>query len=73
MKHPVCKFILRQRLSAFRKDEQQVLQKAIDAYVTLFTVIGSSIAESRYGIALAEQQPDHLCATEGIHLHLAQD
>ena len=59
--------------SSFRKDEQLVLQRALEAGVTTLMITGSSVAASRYGIELAEHQPDHLYATVGIHPHLAQD
>ncbi|HBS26012.1 MAG TPA: hydrolase TatD [Gammaproteobacteria bacterium] len=59
--------------SAFRKDEAEVLARAVEAGVTQLIVTGSSIEESRQGIALAEKYPQHLWATAGVHPHLASE
>ena len=59
--------------SSFRRDETDVLQRAIDAGVTTLMVTGSSIEESQQGIALAHKYPDNLYATAGVHPHLAKE
>lgn len=59
--------------SAFREDEEQVLQRAVNAGVRTMMVTGSSAEESQYCIELAERYPDYLYATVGVHPHLAKD
>lgn len=58
---------------SFRKDEPEVLQRAINASVTQLMVTGASLPESQHAIALADKYPDHLHATVGVHPHLARD
>ncbi|HID82544.1 MAG TPA: hydrolase TatD [Chromatiales bacterium] len=59
--------------SSFRRDEADVLQRAIDAGVTTLIVTGSSVEESQQGIVLAHKYPDNLYATAGVHPHLAKE
>ncbi|MEN8132019.1 MAG: TatD family hydrolase [Pseudomonadota bacterium] len=59
--------------SAFRDDEQEVLDRAIEAGVIRLMVTGSSASESRYCIELAERYPQTLYATAGVHPHLSKD
>ncbi len=58
---------------SFRKDEGEVLQRAVDAGVTQLMVTGASLTESQQAIGLAEKYPNHLHATVGVHPHLAKE
>ncbi len=58
---------------SFRKDEAEVLQRALDAGVSQLMVTGASLPESEQAIALADKYPDHLHATVGLHPHLARE
>ena len=59
--------------SSFRQDEEVILERAIETGIDRMIVTGSSIDESREGIALAEKYPEHLWATAGVHPHLASE
>ena len=59
--------------SSFRKDEAEVLQRAVDAGVTTMMVTGSNVEESEQCIVLAHKYPEHLHATAGVHPHLAKE
>jgi TatD DNase family protein len=59
--------------SAFRRDETAVLERAVAAGVRTALVTGSSVDESRQGIALAQRYREHLYATVGVHPHLSRD
>ncbi len=58
---------------SFRKDEAEVVRRAVDAGVTLMLVTGSSLEDSAHSIELADKYPQHLYATAGIHPHYAKD
>ena len=57
----------------FRRDEADVVARARDAGVTTWLVTGSTLADSRKGLRLAEAYPDTCYATVGIHPHHASD
>ena len=59
--------------SSFRHDEQQVLQRALDANVDHFLVTGSDKQDSEYAVQLAEQFQNGMFATVGVHPHLAKN
>lgn len=59
--------------SQFSKDLLQVLARAREAGVRTIDVTGSSMANSREAIALAEAHPGALFATAGCHPHNAKD
>jgi TatD DNase family protein len=58
---------------SFDIDRDALLQRAAIAGVTHMIVTGSSLASSAAAIHLAEQQPDRLRATAGIHPHHAAE
>ncbi len=57
---------------SFRKDEAEVIRRAVRAGVSTMIVTGSSVPESARGLELAAHYPDHLFATVGVHPHLAR-
>ena len=57
---------------SFRKDEQAVLDRALDAGVKTLMVTGSSASESKQCIELANRYSQHLYATVGVHPHLSK-
>ncbi len=57
--------------SSFRKDEQQVVQRAQQAGVDHFLVTGSDQQDSAFALQLAEQYQNGMYATAGVHPHLA--
>lgn len=57
--------------SSFRKDEQQVVQRAYDAGVDHFLVTGSDQQDSEFAVQLAEKYQNGMYATTGVHPHLA--
>lgn len=57
----------------FRKDEAQVVARAAAAGVRQMLVTGSSLADSRRALRLAERYPQHLFATVGVHPHHAKE
>lgn len=57
----------------FSKDLPQVLARAREAGVRTIDVTGTSLANSRQAIALAEANPGALLATAGCHPHNAKD
>ncbi len=59
--------------TSFRGDEEAVLQRAVDAGVERMIVTGSRIEESRECLALAQQYPEQLWSTAGIHPHRARE
>lgn len=58
---------------SFRKDETQLIQRAVDAGVEWMMVTGSTLDESEMGMALCQQAPSHLAATAGVHPHYAKE
>ena len=58
---------------SFRKDQQGLLQRAIEAGVELMVVTGSTLAESLEGIELCQLAPENLIATAGVHPHHASE
>lgn len=58
---------------SFRKDEAEVLARAVAGGVETLMVTGSSVEESACCIELAERYPEHLYATVGVHPHLSVD
>ncbi len=58
---------------SFRRDEQEVLERALQAGVTTLMVTGSSAAESAYCIELTDRYAPYLYATVGVHPHLSKD
>ena len=59
--------------SSFRHDEQQVVQRALDAQVDHFLVTGSDEDDSRFAIELAQKYKGGMFATVGVHPHLAKN
>lgn len=57
----------------FRRDEQAVLDRALQAGVRTLLVTGASASESKYCIELATRYAPQLYATVGVHPHLAKD
>ena len=57
--------------ASFRKDEQQVVQRAKQAGVDHFLITGSDQQDSEFAIQLAEQYQNGMYATAGVHPHLA--
>jgi TatD DNase family protein len=57
---------------SFRKDEAEVIRRAVQAGVTTMIVTGSSVPESARGLELVARYPEHLFATVGVHPHLAR-
>tara|TARA_B110000093_G_scaffold41871_1_gene44633 strand:+ start:174 stop:968 length:795 start_codon:yes stop_codon:yes gene_type:complete len=53
----------------FTDDFSEVLQRAKDAKLKGIIVTGTSIESSKAALALAEQQPNFLYATAGVHPH----
>ena len=58
---------------AFREDLQEVLTRARAAKVGTIIVTGTTIAESEVAGKLADEHPDILYATCGVHPHHARD
>lgn len=58
---------------AFRRDEDAVLTRALEAGVTRMIVTGTDIPHSEAALALADRYPECLWATVGIHPHHARD
>ena len=56
----------------FRKDLDQVLQRALDTGVTGFIVTGTDEQESIRAQSLAACNPGHMRATAGFHPHMAR-
>jgi TatD DNase family protein len=59
--------------AAFRDDVQQVIARARAAGVERILVTGTTVAESREALALANSHPDALHATAGVHPHHARE
>ncbi len=59
--------------AAFRDDLGEVLERARHAGVATIVVTGTTLEESRRAAALAEQHPDQLYATAGVHPHHARE
>lgn len=59
--------------SAFRKDEQAVLSRAVEAGVSTMIITGSSEPDSRLAMELAHRHPTVLFATAGVHPHLSRE
>lgn len=57
---------------SFADDMPAVLDRAADAGVTQIVVTGSDADSSRTALALAEQAPERLFATAGLHPHHAE-
>ncbi len=58
---------------SFRRDEEDVLRRAINVGVTTLMVTGASAEESCQAIELAERYPEYLYASVGVHPHLSRD
>ena len=58
---------------SFREDLAQVLERARAAGVATIVVTGTSVAESRQAVQLAEAHPSMLYATAGVHPHHARE
>jgi TatD DNase family protein len=56
----------------FRRDEDAVLTRAVEAGVSRMIVTGTDIAHSQAGLALVDHYPEYLYATAGIHPHHAR-
>ena len=54
---------------SFDNDLTEVLQRAKDAKLQAVIVTGTSVESSKAALALAEQQPNFLYATAGVHPH----
>lgn len=57
--------------TSFRKDESDVLQRALDAGVSHFLVTGSDLEDSHHSVQLANTYKNGMYATTGVHPHLA--
>jgi TatD DNase family protein len=57
---------------SFDDDREQVIENAQAAGVGTIVVTGADVAGSRAALALADQRPDVLCATAGVHPHQAE-
>jgi TatD DNase family protein len=57
--------------ASFRKDEKDVLQRALDAGVQHFLVTGSDLEDSKHSVQLADKYKNGMYATTGVHPHLA--
>ena len=57
---------------SFRRDREEVIQRAIDVGVTKMIVTGTSLRESIEASVLAKRYPDILYSTAGVHPHDAQ-
>ncbi|NKF21637.1 TatD family hydrolase [Solimonas marina] len=58
---------------SFDADRDAVLERAREAGVTQIVITGSSLDSSRAAIALAQQYPQRLYATAGLHPHHASE
>ena len=58
---------------SFDEDRAQVINSATSAGVAHMVVTGATEAGSLKALTLAEQWPEHLTATAGVHPHHAQD
>lgn len=58
---------------SFRKDEAQLIERAVNAGVQWMIVTGSTLPESKEGMALCQRYPKHLSATVGVHPHHASE
>lgn len=58
---------------AFAQDLEQVIERAKASAVRAIIVTGTDLETSRQAIALAEQYPNYLYATAGIHPHDADN
>lgn len=59
--------------SSFQKDLDEVLQRAADAGVSRMLVTASNITESHECLSLAQQHPQFLWSTAGVHPHHASE
>lgn len=57
--------------SSFRKDEQDILQRARDVGVDHYLVTGSDLEDSNLSVQLANKYKNGMYATTGVHPHLA--
>lgn len=57
--------------SAFRKDEAEVISRALKAGVKNFVLIGSDVKESEYALQLSTQYSG-MVSTAGVHPHLSK-
>jgi TatD DNase family protein len=55
--------------AAFDVDRQQVIERAIAAGVHIMILTGTTVEESRKALILAEQHPEILYSTAGVHPH----
>ncbi len=58
---------------SYEADRDEVIERARAAGVTQLIVTGSSLASTRKAIALAQQRPQQLFATAGVHPHHAAE
>jgi TatD DNase family protein len=56
----------------FKKDCDQVIERAIDAGVTRMVVTGTNLEHSQAAVELCERYPQHLRCTVGCHPHDAK-
>jgi len=56
----------------FEADRTAVIQRALEANVQRMVVTGTSVADSQKALILAQEWPDRLTATAGIHPHDAK-
>ena len=59
--------------SKFRDDEEQVLQRALEAGVSHFLITGSDQDDSQFAVELANRYKHGMYATAGVHPHLAKN
>ena len=57
----------------FRKDEDQVLQRAVNVGVNTMILAGASLNESEDAVNLALQYPSHCYCAAGTHPHNAKE
>ena len=58
---------------SYEADRDEVIERARAAGVTQLIVTGSSLASTRKAISLAQQRPQQLFATAGVHPHHAAE
>lgn len=58
---------------SFDHDRAELIQRAMDVQVTHMLITGSDLAHSRSAYQLAQQYPQQLRSTAGVHPHHAKD
>lgn len=58
---------------SFRKDEDKVIERALNAGVNTMIVTGSGVEETQQAVEISERYSDSLYFTSGVHPHLAKD